>query len=606
MRRARALVAALVAAALAPAAAGCGFGEGEERAGGGATLRVTRDFGHESLGSVRIDKVREGQTVMRMLRSEFDVTTRFGGRFVQSIDGLAGEGGGQVDWFFWVNGVDADRGAAEWEVEPGDHIQWDRRDWSAAMRVPAIVGAYPEPFASGLGGKRRPVRVECEDADAPVCTDARERLRREGVPTSGSSLGAPGTEEVTRLVVARWPRARTVRGASELEDGPESTGVFARFSDGRRDARAAGRARRSGSPRAPRRRRGARARAPAARRGAGLDRDRARREGARCRRARPRREQAARRVRRRGDRGERREASTGGRMSLIPVYRSRPSALHASRAGAGAALCGALALTGALYLHPLILSAALAAIVLAGALAGVGREIARSLRFALPFALLIAVINPLVYPEGDTLLFRGGEILGRQIDITLEATAAGVLNGLRVVVIVTAFGLLSAAVDPDELLRMFRRVSYRSALTATLATRLVPVLARDATRMSDAARCRPHPPGRLALARAALAGSLDRAVDVAAALEVRGYALGGRTARRTRPWSRHDWRVAGAALAIGLLSVAGAIAGVGSVEPYPSLQVETGGIEVVLSALVLASALVPFAGRAARMGVAHA
>ena len=38
-------------------------------------------------------------------------------------------------------------------------------------------------------------------------------------------------EEVTRLVVARWPRARGVRGASELEDGPESSGVFARFSD---------------------------------------------------------------------------------------------------------------------------------------------------------------------------------------------------------------------------------------------------------------------------------------------------------------------------------------------------------------------------------------
>ena len=232
MRRARSLVAVLVSAALAPAASGCGFGEGEERAGGGATLRVTQDFGHESLGSVRLDTVREGQTVMRMLRSEFDVTTRFGGRFVQSIDGLSGErDGGQVDWFFWVNGVDADKGAAEWEVAPGDRIQWDRRDWSAAMRVPAIVGSYPEPFASGLGGKRRPVRVECEDVKAPACAGARERLQREGVPTSGSSLGAPGTEAVTRLVVARWPRARAVRGASELEEGPEATGVFARFSD---------------------------------------------------------------------------------------------------------------------------------------------------------------------------------------------------------------------------------------------------------------------------------------------------------------------------------------------------------------------------------------
>jgi energy-coupling factor transport system permease protein len=290
-------------------------------------------------------------------------------------------------------------------------------------------------------------------------------------------------------------------------------------------------------------------------------------------------------------------------MSLVPVYRSRPSALHAARAGAGASLCGALALTGALYLHPLILSAALGAIVLAGVLAGVGPEIGRSLRFAIPFAVLIAVINPLVYPEGDTLLFRGGEVLGREIDITLEATAAGIFNGLRVIVIVTAFGLLSAAVDPDELLRMFRRVSYRSALTATLATRLVPVLARDATRMSDAARCRPRPPGRLTVARAALAGALDRAVDVAAALEVRGYSLGGRTERRARAWSRHDWRVAGAAVALTGLSVSGAVAGVGSVQPYPTLEIETGSTEVLLSAAILVIPLLPFAGRAARLGV---
>jgi energy-coupling factor transport system permease protein len=173
-------------------------------------------------------------------------------------------------------------------------------------------------------------------------------------------------------------------------------------------------------------------------------------------------------------------------------------------------------------------------------------------------------------------------------------------------VIVTAFGLMSAAVDPDELLRMFRRVSYRSALTATLATRLVPVLARDATRMSDAARCRPHPPGRLAVARAALAGALDRAVDVAAALEVRGYSLGGRTARRARPWSRHDWRAAGAAGVIALLAVVGAVLGVGSVEPYPSLEIETGATEVLLGGVILLAALSPFAGRGARMGVGHA
>jgi energy-coupling factor transport system permease protein len=290
-------------------------------------------------------------------------------------------------------------------------------------------------------------------------------------------------------------------------------------------------------------------------------------------------------------------------MSLIPVYRDRPSALHASRAGAGAALCGALALTGALYLHPLILSAALAAIVLAGVVAGVGREIGRSLRFALPFAVLIALINPLVYPEGDTLLVRGGEVLGRRIDITLEATAAGVFNGLRVIVIVTAFGLMSAAVDPDQLLRMFRRVSYRSALTATLATRLVPVLARDATRMGDAARCRPHPPGRLAVVRAAMANSLDRAVDLAAALEVRGYALTGRPPRGRRPWSRHDLRIAAAAVAVTVLAVAGALAGVGEVDAYPTISMALGPAELGLAAALALLGVAPLVGRASRVGV---
>lgn len=233
MRRVRALAAvAVVLAGLVPGTAGCGFGEGAEKEGGAATLRVTRDFGHRSLGSVRLDKVHEGDTVMRMLRSKFDVTTRFGGRFVQSIDGLTGQGaGGQVDWFFFVNGVEADRGAAEWNLSPGDRIQWDRRDWGAAMRVPAIVGAYPAPFTTGIEGRRRPVRIECEDVKGAACTEARNRLERAGVPTSGSSIGAPGTEETTRLVVAKWPRARGVRGASALEHGPDESGVFARFSD---------------------------------------------------------------------------------------------------------------------------------------------------------------------------------------------------------------------------------------------------------------------------------------------------------------------------------------------------------------------------------------
>ena len=209
--------------------AGCGLGPGEERSGG-AELRVTRDFGQKRLGQVRLDRVRRDSTVMRLLRSRFRVETRYGGRFVQSIDGLEGGGPeGRVDWFFFVNGIESGVGAADYVLSPGDLVQWDRRRWEAAMRVPAIVGAFPEPLRTGLKGKRFPVRVECGDAASVSCRGVKRRLRDRGVKATGSKIGAPGTENVIRVVVAPWRQARVVRAARVLERGPERSGVYARF-----------------------------------------------------------------------------------------------------------------------------------------------------------------------------------------------------------------------------------------------------------------------------------------------------------------------------------------------------------------------------------------
>jgi energy-coupling factor transport system permease protein len=259
-----------------------------------------------------------------------------------------------------------------------------------------------------------------------------------------------------------------------------------------------------------------------------------------------------------------------------------------------------------LFDDPIVLAVVIAAVLAAGVGAGVGREIRRAALLSLPLALLVALINPLVYREGDTLLLRGVEILGRRLDVTLEALVAGGLAGLRVAAIVMAFGLFSACVDPDELLKLFRRFSYRSALTGALATRLVPVLVGDALRMSDAARCRPAPPSRLAVVRAALAGVLDRAVEVAAALEVRGYSAGGRPRRGRRAWSRHDVRVAVAASAVVGAAGAFKLAGAGAVEVYPRIEVAFGAPEALLCAVVLVAVALPFAGRRARLGVARA
>jgi hypothetical protein len=212
---------------------GCGLGPGKERKGG-AEERVTADFGHQRLGTVRVEKVREDETVMRLLRSKFDVGTRYGGRFVQSIEGRSGTGaGGQRDWFYFVNGIEASVGAAEYTLSPGDVVQWDYRDWSATMRVPAIVGAFPEPFVHGLKGKRRPVRVECADESSRACEKVKSRLDAAGASPSGASLGTSGTKNILRVVVAPWERAKVVSQVSKLRDAPDQSGVYARVAGDR-------------------------------------------------------------------------------------------------------------------------------------------------------------------------------------------------------------------------------------------------------------------------------------------------------------------------------------------------------------------------------------
>ena len=180
-------------------------------------MRVTRDFGHAELGSARTETVREDETVMRLLQSKFDVETRFGGRFVEAIDGLEGEGAGRHAGLVLLRQRRRGRasGPPSTSSRPGDRVQWDYRDWGAAMRVPAIVGAFPEPFLHGLEGKRRPVRVECEDAQSDACRDARATLEREGVPVSGSSLGAPGTETSRGWSWRAGRGARIVRGGAD-------------------------------------------------------------------------------------------------------------------------------------------------------------------------------------------------------------------------------------------------------------------------------------------------------------------------------------------------------------------------------------------------------
>ena len=169
---------------------------------------------------------------MSLLMRNARVTTRYGGGFVESIDGLSGEAQAQpVDWFYYVNGVEAPMGAASTNVQPGDHIWWDRHNWSQTDSVPAVVGSFPEPFLNGVGGKRLPVLVECAQATGSACATVSAELSRLGVPAARAALGSGGGAAHTlRVAVGPWTQLRGDPTIQNIEQGPRASGVYARFS----------------------------------------------------------------------------------------------------------------------------------------------------------------------------------------------------------------------------------------------------------------------------------------------------------------------------------------------------------------------------------------
>jgi energy-coupling factor transport system permease protein len=286
------------------------------------------------------------------------------------------------------------------------------------------------------------------------------------------------------------------------------------------------------------------------------------------------------------------------------AYRPRASPLHAARAWVGAVYCGAIAVATLVLDHPVALVALGLAVAAAARGARVGAAVARAARPGLALAFFIVVMNPIAVRDGLTVVARLGHVpvLG-QLDVTLEAIAYGGVLGLRALVLVTCFGLATAAIDPDKLLRAVRRVSFHAALTATLATRMVPVLARDSRRLAEGQRCRPDQPdgglaARAGVVRAVAAGALDRALDVAATLELRGYGSRRRAPRGDRePWSRHD--MAFLAAAAGVLAVALGARAFGALDfsPYPELVMSRGAADVASAGALLLVAVVPFTAR---------
>ena len=293
-------------------------------------------------------------------------------------------------------------------------------------------------------------------------------------------------------------------------------------------------------------------------------------------------------------------------MRPVFAYVHRAGPLGDGGALAATAYLASLALAALVSSSPIVIAGAGAGVAVAGLGSGAGPALRLAARWAVGLGVVLILVNGLTSQRGDTVLFHGIELppLGT-LDVSLEALVEGAVLALRLGVVMAAFAVHAACVDPDRVLRLLRPLASRSALTATLIARMVPLAAADYTRLGEAAALRgpgAAPAGRAAIARRLLAGSLDRAVGVAATLELRGYARGAPRRAGLGPRSRHDVPLILAAAAIAATAIAGAAAGAAGFRPYPAIAVDAGPATLAVALALPAWAALPFVADAGWRG----
>jgi energy-coupling factor transport system permease protein len=226
------------------------------------------------------------------------------------------------------------------------------------------------------------------------------------------------------------------------------------------------------------------------------------------------------------------------------------------RPAASAALLAGLAIA-ALLAERLLSVGVIAAVLLAACLRAPGKRRRVYLAGVLVSSAMVVVLSPFLQATGSHPLWNGPivPVLG-SLDVTTEELRIAGLNGLRLASVGLAFTCFALLLDHDQLVAS-AGWARRSALAVGLATRLVPTLERDGAGLVESLRGRglvvEGPRAYAALLSPLLASSLERGLNLAEAMEARGFGRPGRTRVPGRTWAAVDVMAVSTAIAVVVL-----------------------------------------------------
>lgn len=180
-------------------------------------------------------EVLPGTSAMAALMKVAEVETKYGGGFVNTINGVqsrfTGSQGMKADWFIYINGIQANMGALNYKLHDGDIQHWDFHNWSFHHRIPAIIGDFPEPFLHGYGGKTKPTIIAYTDNLKEDAENLEHSLVRLGSNVDSKRYGElPNNEKESYNIILLG--TMDSEPISELNQVWNRLGFFAYFKDG--------------------------------------------------------------------------------------------------------------------------------------------------------------------------------------------------------------------------------------------------------------------------------------------------------------------------------------------------------------------------------------